>query len=124
MRPWRFFVAEDPDYEKMPDRTNDSMMKNAPVKIFVGVDERLFFEKYSGPLDAGLAMQNMGLTAHAAGLGSCLVYQGEFSDRETLASKYGIPEHINVYCVMLMGYPAEQPDTPARMNVEEITDFS
>ena len=121
--PWRFFVAEDPDYDAEPDLTNDSMVKNAPVKIYVGADERLFFEKYSGPLDSALAMQNMMLVAHAAGLGSCLVYQGEFSDTKMLKEKYRIPEHVNIYCVILLGYPAEQPDTPVRMSIDEITEF-
>ncbi|MFC2123452.1 nitroreductase family protein [Bacteroidota bacterium] len=121
--PWRFFVTEDPEYDKEPDLTNDSMVKNAPVKIYVGTDERLFFEQYSGPLDSALAMQNMMLASHAAGLGTCLVYQGEFSDKQMLKEKYKIPDHINIYCVILLGYPAEQPDTPVRMSIDEITEF-
>jgi len=121
--PWRFFVAEDPDFDEAPDLTNDSMVRNAPVKIYVGADERLFFEKFSGPLDSALAMQNMMLAAHAAGLGTCLVYQGEFADMKILAEKYKVPNHINIYCVILLGYPAEEPDIPVRMSIDEITEF-
>jgi hypothetical protein len=64
--PWRFFVAETAIKDlKEGDASNPGMFQQAPVRIFVTVDERLFFEKYSGALDAGLAMQIMLLTAHA-----------------------------------------------------------
>ncbi len=120
--PWRFFVAEtDLDDLKEGDASNPGMFQQAPARIFVTVDERLFFEKYSGALDAGLAMQNMLLTAHALGLGTCLIYQGEFVDKQKLEEYYQIPPYCTVYCVVLMGYPDEIPETPARMTVDEIT---
>jgi nitroreductase len=120
--PWRFFVRTIPSGElKEPDASNQGMFDSAPVCIYVGVDDRLFFEKYSGPLDAACAMQNMLLMAHARGLGACLIYQGEFTDRQELEEKYQVPAYCTVYCAILIGYPEESPETPARMPVEEIT---
>jgi nitroreductase len=120
--PWRFFVAETAIKDlKEGDASNPGMFQQAPVRIFVTVDERLFFEKYSGALDAGLAMQNMLLTAHANALGTCLIYQGEFVDKEILEKYYQIPPYCTVYCAILLGYPDEIPEIPARMSVEEIT---
>lgn len=120
--PWRFFVAETPLEElKDGDASNPGMFVQAPVRIFVAVDERLFFEKYSGALDAGLAMQNMLLTAHSLGLGTCLIYQGEFVDKDKLEKYYKIPTYCTVYCAILVGYPAEQPEVPERMPLDEIT---
>jgi len=120
--PWQFFVAETPLQKlKEGDASNPGMFQQAPVRIFVTVDERLFFEKYSGALDAGLAMQNMLLTAHSLGLGTCLIYQGEFVDKEKLEKYYRIPSHCTVYCAILLGYPDEEPELPARMHVDEIT---
>ena len=122
--PWRFFIAETPVMEMQKgDASNPGMFVQAPVRIFVAVDERLFFEKYSGALDAGLAMQNMLLTAHALGLGSCLIYQGEFIDKQKLAEFYGIPDYCTVYCAILLGFPDEKPELPERMDVEEISVF-
>ena len=122
--PWRFFVAETALNDlKDGDASNTGMFRQAPVRIFVTVDERLFFEKYSGALDAGLAMQNMLLTAHALGLGTCLIYQGEFVDKRKLEKYYQIPTYCTVYCAILLGYPDEIPETPARMPVDEITVF-
>jgi nitroreductase len=120
--PWRFFVAEIPIKRlKDGDAGNAGMFASAPVRIFVGVDERLFFEKFSGPLDAGLAMQNMLLMAHSLGLG--LIYQGEYVDPAMLEKYYRIPECCKVYCAILLGYPDEEPEAPDRMNVKEITEF-
>jgi nitroreductase len=122
--PWRFFIAETPLTElKDGDASNTGMFEQAPVRIFVAVDERLFFEKYSGALDAGLAMQNMLLTAHSLGLGTCLIYQGEFIDKNNLEKFYKIPSYCTVYCAILLGYPDEKPDVPERMPVEEISVF-
>lgn len=122
--PWRFFVAETPlDDLREGDASNPGMFKQAPVRIFVAVDERLFFEKYSGALDAGLAMQNMLLTAHSLGLGTCLIYQGEFVDKKKLEEFYRIPSYCTVYCAILLGYPDETPEMPARMPLDEITKF-
>lgn len=122
--PWRFFIAETPLNElKEGDASNPGMFEQAPVRIFVTVDERLFFEKYSGALDAGLAMQNMLLTAHQLGLGTCLIYQGEFVDKKKLEEFYRIPAYCMVYCAILLGYPDETPEIPVRMPVEEISVF-
>ncbi len=122
--PWRFFVAHTAmEKLKEGDASNPGMFRQAPARIFVTVDERLFFEKYSGPLDAGLAMQNMLLTAHSLGLGTCLIYQGEFVDPDKLEKYYRIPTYCKVYCVILLGYPDEIPETPARPPVEEVTKF-
>lgn len=122
--PWRFFVVETSEEALQEgDASNPGMFASAPVCIYVAVDERIFFEKYSGPMDAAFAMQNMLLMAHGLGLGACLVYQGEFADVTELKSRFGIPEYCKVYCSVLMGYPDENPDPPERMPVEDITTF-
>jgi nitroreductase len=122
--PWRFFVAKTPpDQLEEGDASNPGMFRQAPVRIFVAVDERLFFEKYSGALDAGLAMQNMLLVAHNLGLATCLIYQGEFVDKKMLEKHYHIPEYCTTYCAILLGYPNEVPEIPARMPLKEVTEY-
>lgn len=121
---WQFYVAETPlEDMKEGDASNSSMFSKAPVRIFIAVDERLFFEKYSGALDTGFALQNMILMAHHLGLGTCLIYQGEFVEPEFLEKHYNIPAHMKVYCAVTLGYPDEKPETPTRMKVEEVTKF-
>jgi len=121
---WRFYVAETPiDNMIKGDATNASMFEKAPVRIFVAIDERLYFEKYSGAMDTGFSLQNLILAAHALGLGTCLIYQGEFVDPALMKKYYNIPTHMKVYCAVTLGFPDEKPETPARMNVEEVTEF-
>lgn len=121
---WRFYVAETPpDKMVRGDASNVSMFDKAPVRIFVAIDERLFFEKYSGALDTGFALQNLILMAHALGLGTCLMYQGEFVEPEFLRKSYNIPTFMKVYCAVTLGYPDEAPEAPARMKVDEVTEF-
>jgi len=121
---WRFYVAETPaESMEKGDASNSSMFAKAPVRIFVAADERLFFEKYSGAMDTGFALQNLILAAHALGLGSCLIYQGEFVDPELMKKHYNIPTFMKVYCAVTLGYPDENPETPGRMDIDEVTEF-
>ena len=69
------------------------------------------------------ALQNLILAAHALGLGTCLIYQGEFVDPELMEKYYNIPTYMKVYCAVTLGYPDENPETPARMEVDEVTEF-
>ena len=36
---------------------------------------------------------------------------------------YNIPTHMKVYCAVTLGYPDENPETPARMEVDEVTEY-
>jgi nitroreductase len=121
---WRFYVAETPlEHMERGDASNLSMFAKAPVRIFMAADERLFFEKFSGAMDTGFALQNLILAAHALGLGTCLMYQGEFVDPELMEKHYKIPTYMKVYCAVTLGYPDEDPETPARMDVDEVIEF-
>lgn len=65
------------------------------------------------------AIQNMLLTAHAEGLGTCWFCAPLFCPelvRETL----GIPKDIRPQALITLGYPAERPKTPPRKPLESI----
>jgi len=121
---WKLIAVEN-ELEAMVegDSTNISMLSKAPVKIYIAIDERLYEETYAPALDAGLALQNMLLAAHALGLGGCLVYQGEIVDQEKLKQYLGIAGYYQVYGVVLLGYPAEIPIPSARVPVKEVSQF-
>lgn len=55
-------------------------------------------------VDAGLAMQNICLTATEAGVGSCIFASIK---REKLADILGIDESLNILYVLALGYPVE-----------------
>jgi len=123
--PWRFFVLENNiDNVVEGNATNQSMLEKAPLRIYLGIDERLYPEIYAPGIDAGCALQNITLSAHALGLGSCLMYQCESIDQKALRAQIGAPRHYRIYCVVLLGYPNEAPSMPGRVLVGEVCNFT
>ncbi|MDD5711960.1 MAG: nitroreductase family protein [Smithellaceae bacterium] len=99
-------------YEKIKERieqwerdAKDSLFHGAPAAILVGSTEGA-----SCPVeDALLASQNILLSAHSMGLGSCLVgYAVTAMKKDPQIKKLiGIPESETVHAVMALGHPAE-----------------
>jgi len=71
-------------------------------------------------LDAGMAIQNMLLTASSMGLGACCV--GSF-DYAAVGRILKIPDGITIHAVIPIGYPAEKPNVPHRLGIESMTFF-
>ena len=123
-KPWHFFVVEN-DINNVfeGDSTNQSMLEKVPVIIYLGVDERLYPEVYAPAIDAGIVLQCIVMTAHALGLGSCLMYQAESADQDKLKTQLNIPNYYTIYCAVLLGYPNEKSIAPGIMPLEEVCTF-
>ncbi len=67
--------------------------------------------------DAGLAMQNLVLAAHALGLGT--VYIGGFNSND-VAEAVKLPRGMEVVAMTPLGYPAEGGKTPSRKELSEL----
>ena len=102
-------------------------MQDAPVHIVV-IGEPEKAERYYGTRGARLytiqgaaaAVENMLLTAHSLGLGSCWV--GAF-DEEDIRRLCNLPEHVNVQAVITIGYADENPSSPPKHRIEHIMFF-
>jgi nitroreductase len=92
----------------------------APVELFVYVHKSLHIYAAS---DAGLMMQNLMLSAHAHGLGTCA--QGAVAIWDDVVRKeFEIPKGYRLLCGIALGYPSNSPinDFKAnRIDVEELT---
>jgi nitroreductase len=66
--------------------------------------------------DAGLAMENLCLAAHALGLGT--VIMGNFNHQKA-AEILDVPQSIEVVAITPLGYPASEGPTPRRKDVVE-----
>ena len=92
----------------------------APVELFIYVHKSLHIYAAS---DAGLMMQNLMLSAHAHGLGTCA--QGAVAIWDDVVRKeFGIPKGYRLLCGIALGYPSGSPvnDFKAnRLDIEEIT---
>jgi nitroreductase len=124
-QPWRFCAVENDalNMEAAGDASNASMIAKAPVRIYVAIDGRLYEEDQAPVLDAGTAAMNLLLAAHAHGLGACILYQGELVDQEGLREYFSLGRDWTFPLVVLAGYPAEEPQAPGRVPVNEIVTF-
>ncbi len=89
---------------------NPSNVRGAALLVAIVVSGK-------GPLalDAGRAAQNMLLTAHADGIGSC---PNGISDADAMAAAVGTGEGETVATVLSFGYPA-RPRDPERRTPDE-----
>ena len=92
----------------------------APVELFVFVHKSLHVYAAS---DAGLMMQNLILSAHAHGLGTCA--QGAVGIWEDVVRKeFEISEDYRLLCGIAIGYPSDSPVNnfgANRIGVDELT---
>ncbi len=127
---WKFIVVRDPETrsrlaESLPDKNpaKRAMKEQAPVTVVLCADPKESGAQYSENflnyymLDAGLAMQQFMLAAHAEGLGTCWVgWFDEAKVRETCR----IPADQRVVALTPLGVPAVQPSPRPRKELGEI----
>ena len=123
---FKFVATKDEDTRKQHAEAclQQTWMTEAPVHITIFSEpERLkrFYgirgERLYDIQGCAAAIQNMLLTAHSLGLGSCWV--GAF-DENKMRYIHNLPESISVHGIVTIGYPAEQPTVPAKFRIEHI----
>ena len=66
------------------------------------------------------AIENMLLTAHSLGLGSCWI--GAF-DEDEVRRLCNLPEHVDVHAVITIGLADETPEMPPKYRIEHTMFF-
>lgn len=107
--PWEFYVVTEPEVLRQMAgcRTYGSgMFETAQAAIVVALDASLADTWQS---DGAIAAQNIWLAATDQGLGACWCQVHGREGAEDLVRKLaGIPENLNVLCVMSLGYKNEE----------------
>ncbi|MDP2644693.1 MAG: nitroreductase family protein [Desulfobacterales bacterium] len=113
-RPWEFVVVQDRqllDKLSLTRGVGSEFFKSAPVGIVVCADpakSRLWIE------DCTIAAVSMQYAAHSMGLGSrwSQIRGNDFSETKTardyLAELLGLPDHLDVECMIAIGHPDEK----------------
>jgi nitroreductase len=84
----------------------------APVELFIYVHKSLHVYAAS---DAGLMMQNLMLSAHAHGLGTCA--QGAVAIWDDVVRKeFDVPKGYRLLCGIALGYPSDSPVNQFKAN--------
>jgi nitroreductase len=109
-QPWTFLVVRD---DRAIEEVAESVFEPGNVRGAAFV-VAVVMDGGAG-IDAGRAVQNMLLAAHAQGVGSC---PNGISDRVGLLRALRLGEDAKVAAVLTFGYPAKQRD-PARRSAEE-----
>ena len=96
-----------------------SFIEQAPIAIVViaNIERSSRIYRSRGELyaiqDASAGIENLLLAAHSMGLGTCWV--GAF-DETQVSALLGIPHRTKPVAIIPVGYPAEQPSAPPRMD--------
>ncbi len=125
---WRFIVVRDQETKK---KLAESMPEKNPAKKAVGETAPVVLVLCADPaasgfqdgkdyylLDAGLALQQLMLAAHAEGLGTCWV---AWFDEEKARAACAVPKDHRVVALTPLGIPEKQPSERPRKELEEIT---
>ena len=91
----------------------------APVELFIYIHKSLHIYAAS---DAGLMMENLILSAHARGLGTCAQGAVNIWD-DVIRKEFDIPKEYRLLCGMAIGYPSDSPVNSFKANrigVEEL----
>lgn len=113
---WKFIVCKNKDvFEKiLAVHPYASALKTCDTVIAVCIDQDKVLTGYA-PIDASAATENILLSAHALGLGSCWIGVYPNVDRvEAMGEIFGLPENINVISLVALGYADEEPRQPMR----------
>lgn len=129
----RYVVVKDPAAKVMLAETLNrgnpatEAVKNAPL-VIVACAELKKSGYYRGEavtdkgdwfmFDAGIAMENLALAAHALGLGT--VHVGFIPDSKKVGEILGLPEGVVAVEMTPLGYPATEVKAPPRKELAEI----
>lgn len=101
----------------------------APVLVIAGItmrdmhkypdERRQGFEHLMATQSLAAAVQNILLAAHAKGLGACWFCAPLFC-QEIVRRVLGMPDEVEPQALIVIGYPAEQPEPPPRKSLKEI----
>jgi nitroreductase len=123
---WEFIVVKNKDTkEKIAEIAyNQDFIAEADVVLVVCSNQNKMWrygergEKLYSIQNVAAAIQNILLTAHSFGIGSCWI--GAFDERE-LASSLDLPDHVKPHAIIPLGYANEKPRIPSRVGLEEVT---
>ena len=97
------------------------MVVAAPLAILVCGNLKVETAPGYWVIDCSAAIQNLLLSAHSLGIGA--VWTGVYPREERmkgLAEMFNLPEHVVPHSLIVLGYPAQQPEQPERFKQERI----
>lgn len=117
---WRFVVVTSPSMKQLVIKFAPGIFAMPAAFIVICVEKKpnttpVFEATYLA--DCSMAAQNIMLAAHEMGIGTCVALSyAKVAIREIL----DLPQGVEPLLVLTLGYPAEDPEPPARLELREI----
>ena len=126
-QPWHFVAVTNKEKlkEMAINNPNARMLEQAPLAIVVCGNMQKALEGEARALwvqDCSAATENILLAAHGLGLGAvwtALYLRAERAKSALEALK--LPDHIVPLCAIIIGHPAEQPESKDKWNPENVS---
>jgi len=117
---WRFLVVVSPSVKELISNFSPGIFA-VPAAFVVVCVEKTSGEspvwEFTHAAACVLAAQNIMLAAYEMGIGSCIaVSYSRIAVREAL----NIPEDVEPLLIISLGYPAEDPEPPPRLDLSQI----
>jgi nitroreductase len=117
---WRFVVVTSPSVKDLVRKFAPGIFAMPAAFIVICVKKALD----ANPLaevtylaDCAIAAQNIMLAAYGMGIGTCVVLSYA---KAAIAEILNIPEGVEPLLVLTLGYPAEAPEPPPRLELNQI----
>jgi len=129
IQPWEFIVVRKSEIKRRLAEAalDQSFIEEVPVVIVVCANENRSFQRYSvrGKTlyciqDSAAAIQNILLTAHSLGLGTCWV--GAFREEE-VREILKVPQGIRPVAIVPLGHPDEAPTPRSWRPMKQIVHY-
>ena len=129
IQPWQFIIIRKPAIKKKlaESALNQAHVEQAPIVIVVCADEKRSSMGYGTRgktlyclQDTAAATQNILLTAHSLGLGTC--WTGAFNEDEAREA-VNAPEGVRPVAIISVGISSGNPKQRSRRLLSQITHF-
>lgn len=120
-QPWRFMVLTNSDLKSQLAQFTKygHIIKKSSAVILVFIDQRVIYNRDKDLMSIGACIQNMLLTAHSLGIGTC--WLGEILNRKKEINKYlHLPAQLELMAAISLGYSAEKARQGKRKPLKSI----
>jgi len=112
LQPWEFLLVYDTNltnevFHHLEWLGGPPMMNERPVAYLVLLYPAERKDDWSCLAGLGACCQNILLSAWAYGIGSCWI--GSIRNSKKLRNTFRIPDNLNIFSIIALGYPAEEP---------------
>lgn len=121
---WKFIIVYEPQLKKwLVDSGVPMFINDSPVGIIVAYDNRTSNHEYKDNIQSGGAViQNMLLTAHSLGIGSCWICR--LPSQDTMRKMFNIPNEFDIIAYVALGYPKQVPEVKRKYSYEDAVSYN